>query len=99
GFGIWRDIERYRERVSWPLWSPTRAGLVSQLGRLTGLTDLTSDRRLEATPYMVTRNVQRLRPSSGFERAQEFTVGGDLKFGITPNVTLDATVNPDFGQV
>ena len=27
------------------------------------------------------------------------TVGGDLKFGITPNVTLDATVNPDFGQV
>ena len=32
GFGIWRDIERYRERVSWPLYVPTRNGLSSQLG-------------------------------------------------------------------
>src|SRR3982750_2129331 len=30
---------------------------------------------------------------------QQMSAGGDLKFGITPNVTLDATVNPDFGQV
>src|SRR5687767_11401810 len=29
GFGVWRDIERYRERVSWPLWSPKRNGLSS----------------------------------------------------------------------
>src|SRR5690606_21878706 len=32
-------------------------------------------------------------------RAQEVALGGDLKFGITPNITLDATINPDFGQV
>ena len=30
---------------------------------------------------------------------QELTAGGDVKVGITPNVTLDATINPDFGQV
>jgi hypothetical protein len=26
-------------------------------------------------------------------------IGVDLKYGITPNLTLDATINPDFGQV
>ena len=38
-------------------------------------------------------------PSSRYDRNQEITAGGDIKVGITPNVTLDATVNPDFGQV
>ena len=99
GFGIWRDIERRAERSAWPLWSPKRNGISSQLGRLTGLRGLTSARRLEATPYLVTKNVQRTLPGSRYERAQEVTVGGDLKLGLTPNVTLDATVNPDFGQV
>jgi hypothetical protein len=99
GFGIWRDIERYRERVSWPLWSPVQNGIASQLGRLTGLAGITTARRLEATPYFVTRNVQRQLPGTRYQRDQEFTAGGDVKIGITPNVTLDATVNPDFGQV
>ncbi|HEU4996567.1 MAG TPA: DUF5916 domain-containing protein [Gemmatimonadaceae bacterium] len=99
GFGIWRDIERYRERVSWPLWSPKKAGLSSQLGEISGLVGLSTERRMEVTPYAVTKNVQRLNASSTYDRNQEMTVGGDVKLGITPNVTLDATVNPDFGQV
>ncbi len=99
GFGVWRDIERYRERVAWPAYSPTANGLASQLGRLTGLEGISSARRVEVTPYIVTRNVQRTTSGTRYERDQQFTVGGDLKFGITPNITLDATVNPDFGQV
>src|SRR5688500_3791896 len=99
GFGIWRDIERYRERTAWPLWSPTRTGISSQRGRLTGLAGITTARRLEMTPYVVTKNVQRALPASRYERKQQITGGGDIKVGITPNVTLDATVNPDFGQV
>jgi uncharacterized protein DUF5916 len=35
----------------------------------------------------------------GWERSQRLTAGADIKYGITPNVTVDATVNPDFGQV
>lgn len=97
GFGIWRDVERFKERSAWPLWSPTRQGISSQLGRLTGLRGLTTARRLEATPYLVAKD-QKV-PGPSFARQEKFTVGGDLKFGITPNVTLDATVNPDFGQV
>ena len=99
GFGVWRDIERYAERSSWPTFSPTRSGISSQLGRLTGLAGITTAQSLEATPYVVTKNVQRTRPNAQFARDQQVTIGGDLKFGITPNITLDATVNPDFGQV
>lgn len=99
GFGIWRDVERHRERSAWPLWSPTRSGIASQLGRLTGLQGITSDRRIEVTPYVVTKNVQRADGASGFGREQQVSLGGDLKVGLTPNVTLDVTVNPDFGQV
>ena len=99
GFGVWRDIERYKERSAWPAYSPTRNGIVSQLGRLTGFEGISTAQRLEATPYVVTKNVQRTLPNNRVDRDQQMTVGGDLKFGITPNVTLDATVNPDFGQV
>ncbi len=99
GFGVWRDIERYRERVSWPAYQPTRNGLVSQLGRLDGITGIDSPSRLELTPYTVAKNVSRATTGGAFERAQQLAVGADLKYGITPNITLDATVNPDFGQV
>jgi hypothetical protein len=100
GFGVWRDIERLnRERSSWPLYHPQRAGLASQLGRLEGMTALSTARRIEATPYVVAKNVQRLTPTGRYDRVQELTAGGDVKVGITPNVTLDATINPDFGQV
>jgi uncharacterized protein DUF5916/cellulose/xylan binding protein with CBM9 domain len=99
GFGVWRDIERYRERVAWPLWRPDISGVSSQLGRIEGLVGLTTDRRMELTPYAVTKNVQRQQATAGYDRNQEITAGGDIKVGLTPNITLDATVNPDFGQV
>ena len=99
GFGVWREIERYRERLSWPLYAPTRTGLISQLGRLDGLAGIRSPARLELTPYVLTRNVGRPAGAGLFDRVQEVAVGADLKYGLTPNVTLDATVNPDFGQV
>ena len=99
GFGVWRDIERYRERVAWPEYIPTRPGLASQLGRLEGITGIRSGRPLEVTPYLVTKNVTRAMADGTFERRQQFDAGADLKLGITPNITLDATINPDFGQI
>ncbi|MGH7502730.1 MAG: DUF5916 domain-containing protein [Longimicrobiales bacterium] len=99
GFGVFRDIERYRERVSWPLFRKTRNGLVSQLGNLEGIAGISSARSLEVTPYTLARNETRGRATGGFERAQHVSAGADLKLRVTPNATLDATVNPDFGQV
>jgi hypothetical protein len=98
GFTIDRDIYRYNERVSWPMFSQAKAGMVSQFGALEGLSDLEAPRRLEAMPYVVTKNASQIRNNS-FEQRSSMTVGGDLKYRVAPNVTLDATVNPDFGQV
>jgi len=95
GFGVWRDIERHTERVSWPVYRRSQAGFVSQLGEVTGLVGLGSPARLELAPYAVAKSVP-LRPG---EREPGFTLGADLKYGLTSNLTLDATVNPDFGQV
>jgi len=95
GFGVWRDIDRYTERESWPLYRVTRPGLISQLGEVTGLDGLATPRRLEVAPYFVTKNV----PENGFDRSQKIDGGADIKYGLTSNITIDATVNPDFGQV
>lgn len=98
GFMVSRDIYRYNERTAWPQIRQSVAGFVSQFGTLAGFTGLEAPRRLEAQPYVVTKNVSRPE-GSGFERAQEFSAGADLKYRVASNLTLDATVNPDFGQV
>src|SRR5213594_1268117 len=98
GFAVWRDIQRYTERVSWPVYRQSQSGFASQLGDVTGLVGLPAPRRLEVAPYMVTKNVS-VPAGPGFDRSQKLTAGADLKYGLTSNLTLDATVNPDFGQV
>src|SRR5213076_993813 len=56
GFAVWRDIQRYSERVSWPVYRSSQAGVSSQLGELTGLDGLPSPHRPEIAPYLVTKN-------------------------------------------
>ncbi len=98
GFTIDRDIYRYAERVSWPLFRQSKAGLVSQFGTLSGLDHLEAPRQLEALPYLVTKNESVIRHNAFGDRSA-MTVGGDLKYRVASNLTLDATINPDFGQV
>jgi hypothetical protein len=99
GFGVWRDIERYKERVSWPRFERTRNGFMSQMGDLDGISGIRSPGTLEVTPYTVTKNLSRVSSTGDSKRKQEIDIGADLKYGVTPNITLSATVNPDFGQV
>jgi Domain of unknown function (DUF5916)/Carbohydrate family 9 binding domain-like len=98
GFTVDRDIYRYAQRVSWPLFRQSVAGFVSQFGEVDGLEDLEAPRRLEASPYFVTKNVSHIS-SNTLERTQDLTVGGDFKYRVASNLKLDATINPDFGQV
>jgi hypothetical protein len=98
GLMIMRDIARYNERDSWPVYRRSRPGISSQFGEVAGLTGLGSPRRLEVSPYVLTRNASAVQPN-GFARSQQGTMGADIKYGLTSNLTLDATVNPDFGQV
>ena len=98
GFAVWRDIERFKERVSWPAYRPSQIGFVSQLGDIKGIDGIPAPRRFDVMPYVVAKNEPRTTVD-GVDRHQSFTAGADFKYGITSNFTLDGTVNPDFGQV
>jgi hypothetical protein len=98
GFTIDRDIYRYNERMSWPQFSQSKPDMLSQLGTLKGLGDLEVPRRLEAMPYVVSRRASTIS-NNLYTNASSASVGGDLKYRVASNMTLDATINPDFGQV
>ena len=98
GVMIIRELMRRNERVSWPLLRRSRNALVSQFGDVGGLAGLGSPRRLEIAPYMLVRNTGAVR-GDDIHRSQQGTIGADLKYGLTSNLTLDGTINPDFGQV
>jgi hypothetical protein len=99
GFAVWRDIDRYKERVSWPLYRRNTAGLSSQLGEVIELNGLAAPRRLEMAPYVVTKNVTLPKGTSDYSHPQRLTGGLNFKYGLSSNLTVDGTVNPDFGQV
>lgn len=102
GINFQRRIAR-NEEISF--WSPTpqnTSGLVSLFGKLEGIKDLKSPRRLEINPY-VSSNLVR-SPIDGdnpFYDQNEWngSIGADIKYGITSDLTLTASINPDFGQV
>ncbi len=99
GLAVVRMMERYRETVTWPAIDRNRPGLVSQFGEISGLRRLTNVRSIEVTPYTVAKNESREVDDAKFDRASRLSLGADLKLRLTPNITIDATVNPDFGQV
>lgn len=98
GMMIMRDLARTNERFSWPAYKRQRPGVASQFGEVSNLVGLGAPHRLEIAPYAVTKNVS-ARDAEGFGRSQKQSLGADLKYGLSSNLTLDATVNPDFGQV
>ena len=87
-------------------WAPiTRAeaggGLVRLFGRLDGLAGIAPRSVLQVRPYTLaggSRGEDPNRPGRGVV-VPEGNVGADLKLGLGPSLILDATVNPDFGQV
>jgi hypothetical protein len=98
GFGVWREIARLNERDSWPAYRRSVSTLASQLGTLTGLRGIAPTRQVEVLPYVVAKNASEAA-GAGFRSVDKGTVGLDLKAALTQSVRLDATVNPDFGQV
>ncbi len=103
GINFTRSIERTNEFVRWA-WAPnTEQGFASLFGHLTGLVNLPQPRRLEVLPYTVGSSAHQENPDrrDPFEDGsrQNLSGGLDLKLGVTSNLTLQGTVNPDFGQV
>jgi hypothetical protein len=83
-------------------WAPARrdaASFLAQHGKLVGLTGLSRGVVLELNP-IVTSSVNGAPASPGWEYSGgRPDVGGNVKWGLTSNLTLNGTVNPDFSQV
>jgi hypothetical protein len=96
---IERDIISKDENV---VWSPISRDVMSELGQmgtLEGLSDLSTSRNLELLPTFTAVRVRRLNDAGRFETAGVEEGGINLKYGITSNLTLDFTYNPDFSQI
>lgn len=102
GVQFYRVIARRGEAAFWAPITPEDAGFVSAFGDLHGLRHLDPPRRLEVLPYSVAQ-VTRAPGEAGdpfYDRNNvDGDLGADIKYGITSDVTLSLTLNPDFGQV
>ena len=97
GLNFGREIARKQEIDAWHEAPKTYGGLAkyrtAYFGTLEGLEGITPSRRLELLPYVL--------PGASYESSTEetdgvFEAGLDLKYGVTPNLTADLTVNTDF---
>jgi hypothetical protein len=101
GVNFKREIAR-RKEDDYLVFQPTNgSGFVSRFVDLVGLESVSPPARVEVVPYLTAKaeflehdpgdpfGGGRARPGAGL----------DAKVGIGSNLTLDATINPDFGQV
>lgn len=103
GLNIQRWVPSNNEEVYWALISRTEERWASLFGDLHGISGIRPSRRLELLPYIASSS----HLAGNRDRNNPFTGGGNLagrvgldaKIGIGSNLTVDATVNPDFGQV
>ncbi len=104
---IWglQSTRRYFKNEERSTWQPLPAnppGWVSEFGELRGLIGLKPQKQLEIQPYLLgqldTYEAEEGNPYRDGEDAR-LAGGLDAKIGVTNDLTVDLTINPDFGQV
>ena len=90
GISFNRHIHKSQEEVIWPGHRKSHVGTVSSFGVLLGLKDIPEPKKIELTPYVL---------SSFNDKKNEYNLGADVRYGISSSAVLNATANPDFGQV
>jgi hypothetical protein len=97
-FSAARVIVRKSEQAHFPEFQPDRGSMLAQMQKVT-LTDVKYERNYEILPAVTFSqgNVQREGSWVRDQRKSDFSLTG--KLGITSDLTLDATYNPDFSQV
>ena len=102
GIEVIRIFFRKQERSLWQYIPPDAAGWVHLFGELKGIKGVKPQKQLEIQPYMVAK-AETFQEEEGNPyrtgSSQGANFGLDAKIGITSDITLDLTVNPDFGQV
>jgi len=102
GIQIMRHIYRLEERSTWQYIPKGSPGTIHLYGELHGIKNIKPKKQAELLPYLVAKT-ERYDKEEGNPfrdgKASKLSAGLDGKFGITNDLTLDLTVNPDFGQV
>ncbi len=98
GMNAQRYIARHKEVAYWQPVTRDLGRRVSGFGHLEGLSGMNPGRGLEIRPYAVANfeeeGSQPLQSENDWEN-----LGLDAKYRLAPNLTLDATYNPDFAQI
>jgi len=100
GINFRRYISRKHETDEWVMIPRGERAFVSKWGHVAGIRNITPPLHLTLAPYVSGKGTY-TTATGGLPASSnhEVTAGIDLKYGLTRNFTVDATVNPDFGQV
>lgn len=101
GLQLERVIGRNREYAVTSFTPKSEPGGIPTYGHLEGIEDIEPGDRLELLPYVLTRGefVDPGRNPFRTDSESAVAIGGDLRFRVTSDLTLNASINPDFGQV
>ena len=100
GLQIVRIVSRTQEQLHWALVRKSENGWASKFGHLKGMNNIQTSTAVEFLPYVVAS--EKTSPAStGNPNSSEYSssAGFDLKYRPSVAITVDATFNPDFGQV
>ncbi len=100
GINLLRYISRKQESERWAFTPKSESGFISRYGHLVGLRNLPDPKLFELLPFATSK--QSYDPATIYQDRRQETSGNaglDLKYGLSSNFTIDATINPDFGQV
>lgn len=99
GVDFVRVVDRKNEWTQWAFVPSKEGGMASNFGHLTNLTGIEPARHLEVLPYVVSDYES--KPGNRWSSGRDFygNTGVDVKYGLASDMTLDAAINPDFGQV
>jgi hypothetical protein len=102
GLEVRRFIKRREEEDDWSFWHKNEAGGPPRFGHLEGLLIHSSSSHLELMPYASAKSSSLASTAdTPFDThgRPAMRAGLDLRYSVTSNLTLNATFNPDFGQV
>ena len=94
GVNFWRNIESESELYTWNPIEKSVGSSSFYTGILTGIENITTPVRLSLSPF-----ASYIYSHYDNDSSSDFAFGLDLKYGITDNITLIATLVPDFSQV
>ncbi len=100
GINVTRQVQHSGSEDSWAPARRASASFLGQSGRLVGLTDLRRGLVLDLNPSVTSRATGRRDATGGWDyRGGSPEIGGTARWGITNNLSLTGTANPDFSQV